>query len=516
MQTVSSDQAIQGQNVYPLAETRFGEWPAYDRRRKETDTVVPAHAQLRNPAQRFNLLRWISILGMVSILFASVPFAAILSHFMTSEILEHDARLTGQFIVSVAETQTSQAKLGNKITLGQILDERANLNAIGVDPVVAASVREQFYDHLQFLPNVLQADVIARDRTLIWSTNRTLVGQVERGNAELEKAFAPREMRATARMSGAERARDANEHLLPSQAGKMHVDDYVQLYDASGDVAAVARIHKDLGDLVVSIDRGNVLVWVCTAFGAVFLYLTLFWIIRRADAMLKAQHQRLVETEALCIIGEMSAAVAHGIRNPLASMRTSAELALDGDLESTRKNATDIIFQIDRLGKWVRDLLAFSRPLDCESRKINLVAMVEDCLPSFSAQLERRQINCEFVQPTAEVPLVLGARGLATQALASVISNAIEAMPTGGTLRLELEHEPHSRCVALIVTDTGAGMSPAAVDLVFKPYYTTKCNGLGLGMALVKRIMERFGGAISLHSRLGEGTRVNLNFPLAR
>jgi signal transduction histidine kinase len=69
--------------------------------------------------------------------------------------------------------------------------------------------------------------------------------------------------------------------------------------------------------------------------------------------------------------------------------------------------------------------------------------------------------------------------------------------------------------VRLVVTDTGPGMSPAELNLVFKPYYTTKRNGLGLGMALVKRIMERFGGAISLHSRKGEGTLVSLIFKVA-
>jgi signal transduction histidine kinase len=69
--------------------------------------------------------------------------------------------------------------------------------------------------------------------------------------------------------------------------------------------------------------------------------------------------------------------------------------------------------------------------------------------------------------------------------------------------------------VVLRVTDTGPGMSPAELDLVFKPYYTTKREGIGLGMALVKRIMERFGGAISLDSREGEGTRVSLSFSYA-
>jgi len=499
--------------VYPIPDLQIGEWPAYDRRRKTA--AAPAQSQLRDPAQRFNLLRWISILGLVAIVLASIPFAAVLSHFMTNEILDHDASLTGQFIVSVAETQTSQANLGNKVTLGQILDERVNLNAIGVDPAVAASVRQQFYDHLRFLPDVLRADVFARDRKVIWSTDRSLVGQVDRANVELEEAFVPHAMRATASMSVVGRVSEAQEKWFPRQSGKLYVDDYVQLYDAGGDVAAVARIHKEPADMVRSIDRGNALVWACTALGAVFLYLTLFWIIRRADALLKAQQQRLVETEALCMIGEMSAAVAHGIRNPLCSMRTSAELALDGDLASTRKNAADIIFQIDRMGKWVRDLLAFSRPLAGESQKINLVSLVEECLPHFSTQMEKNGISCEFVQPPAEVPLVLGARALANQALASVIANAIEAMPSGGVLRLELQMEPKSRRMAVIVTDTGAGMSAAAVDMVFKPYYTTKRDGLGLGMALVKRIMERCGGAISLDSRVGEGTRVNLNFPLA-
>jgi signal transduction histidine kinase len=77
---------------------------------------------------------------------------------------------------------------------------------------------------------------------------------------------------------------------------------------------------------------------------------------------------------------------------------------------------------------------------------------------------------------------------------------------------LEFQSAAQPQSVRLVVADTGTGMSPDELDLVFKPYYTTKRNGLGLGMALVKRIMERFGGAISLQSQKGEGTRVNLLF----
>ena len=356
------------------------------------------------------------------------------------------------------------------------------------------------------------ADVFAHDRTIIWSTNPSLVGTTELGSEKLNDAFASR---GKATMSYVGRVGTKQEAQFVRQPEKLYVENYIPLYDPHGGVVAVAKIYKEPASLLRTIHRGNILVWTCTAFSAAFLYLALFWIIRRADTMLNEQQQRLVETEALCVIGEMSAAVAHGIRNPLASIRSSAELALDGNLESARKNATDIIFQIDRLGKWVRELLVFSRPLSGENQNIDLVSLIGECLQSFATQVERSRVSCEFVPPKAGLPPVIGNYALASQGLANVISNAIEAMPDGGSLRLEIQFAALPQSVRLVVTDTGPGMSPAELDLVFKPYYTTKRNGLGLGMALVKRIMERFGGAITLHSRKGEGTLVSLIFKVA-
>jgi len=497
--------------VYRIPEIGLSSWLARDRRWPETE--LAAQSAPRGSARQFNLLRWISILGLVAIIVISTVFAAVLSHFMTHEILENDANLTSQFILSVAETQSSQADLGPNVTLGQILDERANFAKLGVDPQLARGVRSQFYDHLRFLPDVLLADVFAQDRRIIWSTNPSLVGSTVQDDIDdLDKAFAEG---VVMRVNYVGSVHTREERQFVRQPEKLYVENYVPLHDSRGAVVAVAKVYKEPVSLLRTIHRGEILVWTCTAISAVLLYFALFWLIRRADIMLNAQQRRLVESEALCVIGEMSAAVAHGIRNPLASIRSSAELALDGDLESTRKNATDIISQIDRLGNWVRELLVFSRPLSGENQNINLGALVEECLLSFSTQLEKGRISCEFVRPTAAVPPVVGNRALANQALANIISNAIEAMPDGGCLRLAVQSEARSRCVRLVVTDTGSGMSPAELDLVFKPYYTTKRNGLGLGMALVKRIMERFEGAISLYSRKGEGTRVSLTFKAA-
>ncbi len=493
--------------MYRIPDISFTSWFTRDALQSEArPRALPAP---KDAARQFNLLRWISILSLAAIFIISIALAAVLSHFMTRETLDNDAILTSQFIASVAETQSSQAGFGQNVSLGQILDERANFAKFGIDAELASSVRRQFYDHLRFLPDVLLADVFARDRKIIWSTNPSLVGRFEPESEKLDQAFAAS---GRASMSFVGHAGTQPEEQFVRQPEKMYVENYIQLHDPRGDVAAVVKIYKEPRPLLRTIHRGNILVWTCIALSGVFLYLALFGIIRRADRYLREQQRRLVEAEALCVIGEMSAAVAHGIRNPLASMRTSAELALDGDLASARKNATDIMSQIDRLGAWVRDLLAFSRPLSGENRRIDLVALAEECLKNFASQLDRKQIAHTIVRPTAALPHAIGNRALASQALASVISNAIEAMPEGGCLKLEFQLAAFARCVCLIVADSGPGLSPTELDLVFKPYYTTKRNGLGLGMALVKRIMERFGGDIVLDSQIGKGTRVGLNF----
>ncbi len=474
------------------------------------DPARPADPDAGRP---FDLLRWFSIVSFVAVFVFSVAFASILSHFLKQEILQRDAILTSQFVHSLAEVQIRSASLVTEATIGQILDARVELARLGVETGAADSVRSQFYDHLRALPDALLATVFAPDRKILWSTNPELVGRIDLGNDELEQALAAQVMVSTE--YDANELPKKREQQFRREPARFFVENYIPLVGPNGEVTAVVEIYKEPLSLEQTIRRGQMLVWVSVAIGAAFLYFALSRIIRRADTLLKEQQRRLVEAEALCAIGEMSSAVAHGIRNPLASIRTSAELALDGDLDSTRKNAADIIAQVDRLGRWVRDLLVFSRPVAGEIQTLALDALVEECLRQFAPQFERGRIACEFVRPAVPPPPVLGNWALATQALASVVSNAIEAMPQGGELRLELKPEPRRRRVALVVADSGTGMSAAQAELAFKPFYTTKRKGLGLGMALAKRIMERFGGSVSLHSREGEGTRVTLDFGVA-
>ena len=204
--------------------------------------------------------------------------------------------------------------------------------------------------------------------------------------------------------------------------------------------------------------------------------------------------------------------MAHSLRNPLANIRSSAELAQEIASDPARKNIADIISQVDRMSRWVRDLLVSLRPTSDEAEAVDLVAAIEDTRLAFLQQIERNGVQFSFEGPAqqwvASQPLQL------TQILNSLFANALEAMPKGGLLCAEVSCLEGQQ-VRLVLSDTGKGMSQQQERMVFKPFFTTKQGGLGVGLALVKRIMERFGGSVSLTSREEEGTRVSLVFNIA-
>ena len=257
--------------------------------------------------------------------------------------------------------------------------------------------------------------------------------------------------------------------------------------------------------------RGLVLIWLATALGGGIIYLGLYWIVRRAAILLAQQQKQLITNETFVALGEMSSAVAHSLRNPLATIRSSAELALEFDSGPAHKNINDIIGQVDRMSKWVRELLQSLRPLSDVAEPVNLVATLHDALGAYEQQIAKARINVVF-EPK-DTPMVLSQPIQLTQILNSLLANALEAMDEGGTLTITLE-PTDSRSVCVVISDTGKGMNEEQRAMAFRPFFTTKRGGLGVGLVLVKRIMERFGGAVTLDSREGEGTRVRLSFKL--
>lgn len=465
-----------------------------------------------NIPKPFNLLRWFSIASLAALLPVAGATGLILSHFITDETLQRDASLTAQFIQNCVEVEGRHAKLSNKVTMAELLDRRVDPAAHGVSRAAAEAGRQDVLEHIRTLPDVLLASLFARDGTVIWSTNPALVGKISSDNDELDEAF--QSHLQVARYHSDNKA-ERSEQKFIVEPKDFFIENYIPLYNAKGEVALVVEVYKEPKNLFATIARGRYLVWGTTLISGLVVFLCLFNIIRRGSTLLEEQQRQLVETDSLVFVGEMSTAIAHSLRNPLASIRSSAELAMTTDDEPVRKNAQDIITMVDFLSKWIRDLLHFSRPVTGEPEAVDLVGSLENVLASFGAAFAKTGVRVMWDREEIGRPSIEGNTSLISQVLHSVLANAVEAMPNGGEVRITMRLQQKRKRIELTIRDTGSGMSDKQLALAFKPFQTTKRNGLGVGLAMVKRVMERFGGAVQVASRHSKGTEVRLEFRMA-
>jgi signal transduction histidine kinase len=467
------------------------------------------HEQVEAAQRRFNLLRWFSWVSLVVVGSVVLGLGMVSTRFVLAESVQRDALLTAQFIQAIAMTELHHVVLPDGLSMGELLDSRQDNARTDIDPAERATARWEFLDHIENLPDVLLANIYAPDRMIIWSTNPQLIGQRITNDEDLEEAFRLK-VNVSTSYHDVDDARE--EQKFPVAPEFIFLENYIPLFDVGEHkVMAMVEVYKEPKDLIQRMKRGLVLVWLAAGLGGALIYLGLYWLMRRAANVLAAQQQQLITNETFVALGEMSSAVAHSLRNPLASIRSSAELAQDIETGPAHKNITDIVTQVDRMSKWVRELLQSLRPLNEEPQALDLVAAVHDSLQAFEQQIARNRVQVNF--EAGPVPRIFSQDVLLSQILNSVIANALEAMSKGGVLSIAITQDAKGLCLTL--TDTGNGMSEQQKSMVFKPFFTTKQGGLGVGLMLVKRIMERFGGSVTLSSREQQGTCVSLRFKVA-
>jgi hypothetical protein len=248
---------------------------------------------------------------VLCILVISSGSAIILLRFLTTQILERDSVVAMQFIQSIIEIEQEYSEI-------DLLSPAA-----GDDPGVV-----ELFLHIAHAPDVIRATVHAPDQTVIWSTDQKLIGQRFDDNEELRRALAGELVVELVDRKDSRK----EEHSYLSDDVTAFVENYIPIRSVAHDeVVGVAEIYRTPSVLLEIIAQGRGLVWSMAAISGVFLFSALFWIVHRTSRVLRSQQERLVESETLGAIGEMASAVAHGIRNPLASIRSSAELSLELD-----------------------------------------------------------------------------------------------------------------------------------------------------------------------------------------
>ncbi|HYL22622.1 MAG TPA: ATP-binding protein [Gemmatimonadales bacterium] len=235
---------------------------------------------------------------------------------------------------------------------------------------------------------------------------------------------------------------------------------------------------------------------------------------------LRQSHARLIQSEKLASIGQMAAAVAHGLRNPLASLRAAAQLARHRvDAPAAREQLNAIIEQVDRLDLRITHLLAFSRPAPFHPLRESVRVLVEAALGSVAELLRERRVELA-VSLSPALPEVRVDPMRLEQTLTEIVSNALDAMPLpeGGRLVIEGRREGNddgADGVVLTITDSGGGIAPEVLANVCEPFFTTRAEGTGLGLAIAKRYVEETGGRLSITSVVGRGTTVRIWLPSA-
>ncbi|WP_459860382.1 two-component system sensor histidine kinase NtrB [Desulfuromonas carbonis] len=231
---------------------------------------------------------------------------------------------------------------------------------------------------------------------------------------------------------------------------------------------------------------------------------------QQADQILEIEEQ-LRRADRLSALGELSAGMAHEIRNPLGSIRGTAEILRDGmAVDDPRSEfAAILIREVDRLNRVVQDFLEFARPGETGRSPVDLNQLLQELLLLTRQPTRSGGVAVDFAP--GSIPLVQADSEQLRQAFLNLILNALQAMPDGGTLQIASRSDGET--VSIEFRDSGGGIPPANLSRIFNPFFTTRSEGTGLGLAITHRIVQGHGGRIEVASQPGVGTLFTLTFP---
>ncbi|HYA30447.1 MAG TPA: PAS domain S-box protein, partial [Acidobacteriota bacterium] len=302
-------------------------------------------------------------------------------------------------------------------------------------------------------------------------------------------------------------------NLLMAEPYATEHDDYIARYERTGEPRAIGRIRT------VSARRKNgeffpiELSVTQMASGEEVNYAAF---IRDISEKVKLERQAM-ENERLAVIGTMAAKFGHELGNPLNGMSLTIQLleqrlrrqsqVLDEQVASTLSRLKS---EISRLNTLLQDFRSLSRKENYNFQSVGLDALVREAIEIELPRFAEHEVKVESLV-AANLPPVKADVDKMKQVILNLAKNAVEAMPSGGTLRFQ--GLVTNGAVTLQVSDTGAGI-PREID-IFEPFFTTKSFGTGIGLTIVRQIVQAHGGSITYSSVPGKGTTFSIGLPLA-
>lgn len=439
-----------------------------------------------------SLRRRFAARSLVVIVGMALGLGWLLSDMLTDRMLRREGEVSMEFIRNLLITDGSAGFLQSP-----------------TDP----ELRERFLAsmrHLSTMTEPMRANAFGSDGRVLWSTDAALIGRRYHDNEELRDALRG-ELVVDSGSLGRWREKEEHEGLVTTY----YVESYVPVLHPEDPlhVLGVIELYKVPVKLSAAIRNAVLQLWLACAGSAIVLFLALNGIVGRVDRIMREQQSQLAESQALSSAVALAGAVAHNLRNPLASIRTAAEM-MDTACSSPAdylEHREDIIASVDRADRWITELVRVSNSPQLPLGPVATAPMWHDCLSELQPQMLRQHVGWQVRGEQA--PAVLAHPAMLRQILLSVLANAIEAMPHGG--ELEIGWTADRRELRMTVDDAGEGIGQEARKALFRPFFSTKNGGLGIGLALARRTLAQWGGTIDLRARGGAGSRVTITLPLA-
>ncbi|NLC14836.1 MAG: hypothetical protein GX784_00685 [Firmicutes bacterium] len=230
----------------------------------------------------------------------------------------------------------------------------------------------------------------------------------------------------------------------------------------------------------------------------------------------RAEEERLERIERLAAVGELAAAIAHEVRNPLTVVKGAVSLLPDrlDDRSFLGKFSGIVMEEIDRIDRTIESLLNFSRFSQPQMTRVDVIPVLKRACDLISPYARMNKTAVEFHSP-GRLPEVMADSEHLIQAFMNLFLNGIQAMPEGGTLRVTANWVPDSKYLTVSVEDTGLGIPPEHVPQIFDMFFTTRKGGTGLGLPLVQRIIYEHQGFLEVDSTPGKGSCFWIRLPVA-
>jgi two-component system NtrC family sensor kinase len=306
-------------------------------------------------------------------------------------------------------------------------------------------------------------------------------------------------------------------HVLGQPAAEVFGEEIVQLVDLAidrGDLVDYREFRQSRKD-------GSQFIWGITSswlrdhqnylIGVVFIV--------RDLSEAKRTEELIRRMDRLTSIGQLSAGIAHEIRNPLASISLNVQmLSKKWALDDAAKNiVSDTLEGIDRIKSLVKGILDFAKPSTPALKRGSIARVLRNSISLLDSQIRKKRIEVKLDLPD-DLPEIVFDEHQIQQVLVNLLLNGFEAMSDGGSIRIkgsiEKDQKKRRRRLALHIMDSGGGIPPANLSKIFDPFFTTKPEGTGLGLSIVHKILDQHHASIDVVSAENRGTTFTLSFPL--